>query len=69
MPDSDQSMLGPTQKLTKDAFIGLRHRLLNRLYETYQITPDDQKDLETAILEVIADCLFRKSTTSTIGSS
>ena len=40
------------------AFSDLKTRQLSELYQTYNVTPADQERLESAILEVIAGCLF-----------
>lgn len=61
MSDSGRDVSGPIRKLSGNALADLKHNLLDRIYQTYQIAPTDQQDLETAILEVIAGCLFRES--------
>ena len=50
--------VGPLTKLSENAFSDLKTRQLSELYKTYNIAPADQERLESAILEVIAGCLF-----------
>jgi len=58
MMEDDEFTYSSPKKMAVAAFSDLKKEKLTKLYSDYGVKENDQKDLENAILEVLAECLF-----------